>query len=169
MWEMRELLFDTKIELLMADNCLLGIWITNKPAVRDLVLGDEGLFACWAIELVEEWVWLKTTLHGEPVSPLEALWRKPYEVLLLGRKRPPNRQNAFTEDVKKRVIIAVPDLHSRKPCLKELIEPLMLDPKEYSALEVFARHLVTGWWSWGNENIKFNWTGYWHEEDGNDS
>ncbi len=169
MSEMRNLLLDTKIDLLMAKDCLVGVWITNRPAVRDLVLGEDCLFECWDVELVEEWIWLKTTVRGEPGSDLDALWRKPYEVLLLGRIR----QKATTIDreeaeasqkhVKKRVIIAVPDLHSRKPCLKELIEPLMTDSKKYRALEVFARCLVAGWWSWGDECIKFNWEGYWRE------
>lgn len=151
----------------------MGVWITNKPAVRELVLGEDGLFAHWGVEIAEEWIWLKTTIYGEPVTPLDALWRKPYEVLLLGRKR----RKVIAEGTdpvpgfgkegarpKRRVIIAVPDLHSRKPCLKELIEPLMPDPSNYRALEVFARHLVAGWWSWGDECIKFNWEACWREE-----
>ena len=168
LWDMRELLLDTKLDLLMAEACLVAVWITNKPAVRELVLGEEGSFACWDVELVEEWLWLKTTKHGEPVSPIDALWRKPYEVLLLGRKRRKSSGALGPDtnhcDVKRRVLISVPDLHSRKPCLKELIEPLMDDPEDYRALEVFARHLVAGWWSWGDECIKFNWEVFWREE-----
>ena len=60
--------------------------------------------------------------------------------------------------------MSVPDLHSRKPCLKELIETLLLDANHYRALEVFARHLVAGWWSWGDECLKFNWEGNWRFE-----
>ncbi|KAK5165545.1 uncharacterized protein LTR77_009074 [Saxophila tyrrhenica] len=168
LWDLREMLLDTKIELLMAEECLIGVWITNKPAVRELVLHDDGLFACWGVQLVEEWAWLKTTIHGEPVSPLDAVWRKPYEVLLLGRKRrkvaAPDDAEVKTSNVQRKVMLAVPDLHSRKPCLKELIEPMMPDPKRYRALEVFARYLVAGWWSWGNECIKFNWECYWQKE-----
>ena len=169
--DIRDLLLDMKLNLLMDENCLVGMWITNKPAARELVLGDNGIFECWDVELVEEWVWLKTTVHGEPVTPLDALWRKPYEVLLLGQKRSKLKETSPEEQqpptiiatVKRKTILSVPDLHSRKPCLKELIGRLMQDPRDYRALEVFARHLVAGWWSWGDECIKFNWEGFWRE------
>ena len=165
--EIYELIIGMDIDILMADDCVVAMWITNKPAIRELVLGEGGIFECLGVELVEEWIWLKTTLHGEPVTPIDSVWRKPYEILLVGRKR----RNYFTSaegssandgDVKRRVLMSVPDLHSRKPCLKELIETLVLDAENYRALEVFARHLVAGWWSWGDECIKFNWEGNWH-------
>lgn len=156
-----DLLAGMKLDRLMADGCLVGIWITNKSAVRDLVLGEDGFFDLWGLELVEEWIWLKTTAMGEPVTPLDGLWRKPYEVLLLARKPSTNSVDGSPE-VQRRVLMSVPDLHSRKPCLKTLIES-MLTRTHYRALEVFARHMVSGWWSWGNECIKFNWEGYWRE------
>lgn len=164
--DIRELLLDVNLDVLMSENCLVAMWITNKPAIRDLVLGEDGIFECWGVQLVEEWLWLKVTVHGEPVTPIDSVWRKPYEVLLVGRKET-NRRNMNSEqparatDVKRRAIVSVPDLHSRKPSLKVLIEPLMSDRHSYRALEVFARHLVAGWWSWGNECIKFNWAGCW--------
>lgn len=176
----RDVVLGMDLDMLMADDCLVGVWITNRAAVRELVLGEAGLFDCWGVELVEEWVWLKVTSSGEPVTQIDALWRKPYEVLLLGRQRrkqsyshacvptrpgntaPPATDNA----VKRRVIISVPDLHSRKPCLKALIEPLLVaDVRSHKVLEVFARHLVAGWWSWGDECIKFNWDGYWRSSE----
>jgi N6-adenosine-specific RNA methylase IME4 len=166
-----ELIMGMDLDVLMADSCLIAIWITNKPAVRELVLGENGLFDCWGVELVEEWIWLKTTVHGEPVTPIDSVWRKPYEILLLGRKSrqyvvPTGKPLTRHELVPKRVLASVPDLHSRKPCLKELFETLVPDPQSYRALEVFARHLVAGWWSWGDECIKFNGKQYWQcEED----
>lgn len=167
--EIHQLITGMDLDILMADSCLVAIWITNKPAVRDLVLGDDGLFDCWGVELVEEWIWLKATVHGEPVTPIDSVWRKPYEILLVGRKRrhyglPSEEASAGCGSVARRVLMSVPDLHSRKPCLKELIEPLMPDADNYRALEVFARHLVAGWWSWGNECIKFNETQYWRRK-----
>jgi N6-adenosine-specific RNA methylase IME4 len=166
-----QLIMGMDLDVLMADSCLVAIWITNKPAVRDLVLGENGLFDCWGVELVEEWVWLKTTVHGEPVTPIDPVWRKPYEILLVGRKSrqyvvPTGKLPTRHESVPKRVLASVPDLHSRKPCLKELFETLIHDPRSYRALEVFARYLVAGWWSWGDECIKFNGKQYWQcEED----
>jgi N6-adenosine-specific RNA methylase IME4 len=45
--------------------------------------------------------------------------------------------------------------------LKELIGPMMPDPKNYRALEVFARNMTSGWSAWGDEAMKFNWDGNW--------
>lgn len=160
--DLADLIFNMDIDMLLAEQGYVGVWITNKSAVRELVLGDAGFFATWGVELVEEWLWIKTTTKGETVTAIDSLWRKPYEVLLLGRKG--NLMNAEpegTSSTKRRIIVGVPDLHSRKPCLKELIEPLMADRPHYQALEVFARYLVAGWWSWGNEVLKFNHEGCW--------
>lgn len=138
----------------------VAIWITNKPAVRALILGSGGLFEKWGITLAEEWIWLKTTAAGEPSSPLGDTWngKKPYEILLVGK----SGQSGVT-NLKRRVIVGVPDLHSRKPCLKELVGDLI--GTEAPVLEIFARYLVSGWWSWGNECLKFNWEGYWQQAD----
>ena len=165
-----QLIIGMDLDVLMAENCVVAVWITNKPAVRELVLGEGGLFECWGVELVEEWIWLKTTLHGDPVTPINSIWRKPYEVLLVGRKRRSYLTTAAETPathvgVKRKVVMSVPDLHSRKPCLKKLIETLVLDSDRYRALEVFARHLVAEWWSWGDECIKFNWEGNWRREE----
>ena len=164
-----QLLMRMDLDILMADSCLIAIWITNKPAVRDLVLGENGLFDCWGVELFEEWIWLKTTVSGEPVIPIDSVWRKPYEILLLGRKSkqysvPLEGNPKMCPQIPRKVIISVPDLHSRKPCLKGLLETYVSDASSYRALEVFARHLVAGWWSWGDECIKFNARQYWRSE-----
>jgi N6-adenosine-specific RNA methylase IME4 len=158
---MMKILGSMDIENYFEHNALVGIWITNKQSLRDYVLGPGGLFEQWNVGLIEEWIWIKTTTKGEPMLSLDSEWRKPYEVLLLGRAAP----NSWTTmehapSIKRRVIAAVPDVHSRKPCLKELIEPLMPDEK-YNALEIFSRYLVAGWTSWGNEVLKFNWDHYW--------
>ncbi|KAI5362907.1 putative DNA methylase, N-6 adenine-specific, S-adenosyl-L-methionine-dependent methyltransferase [Septoria linicola] len=157
--DIKALLLGLNIPALLSEKGYLGIWITNKPAIRDLVL---NLFACCGVDLVQEWIWLKTTAKGEPVTPLEGTWngRKPYEVLLIGRKRPAHILPK--EGIKRRVLIGVPDLHSRKPCLKEMIEDLI--GHDGKTLEVFARYLVSGWWSWGDECVKFNWNGFWRAE-----
>ncbi|GAB7355953.1 hypothetical protein MBLNU459_g6585t1 [Dothideomycetes sp. NU459] len=156
-WDIRQLIFEMDIDVLLARDGLVAIWITNKPAVRELVLGEDGLFDCWGVVLEEEWLWVKTTTKGEPVTQLDGLWRKPYEVLLIGRKRALRvGEGQPDHGIRRRVIAGVPDLHSRKPCLKELLEKLVSDPAQYRALEIFARYLVAGWWSWGNEAIKFN-------------
>ena len=143
-----------------APGALVACWITNKASVRDAAL---EAFQAWDVQLIEEWAWLKTTVGGLPITQIDGLWRKPYEVLLLGR-RGGNEAQESDNDIQRRVIVAVPDLHSRKPHLKTLIEPFL--PKSYRALEVFARNLTAGWYSWGDEVLKHNWEGYWYTHEG---
>lgn len=159
---LRRMLLKMDLDNYFEHNALVGIWITNKSALRDHILSPGGLFETWNVGLIEEWIWVKTTSKGEPIFDIDDAMRKPYEVLLLGRAAP----NAWTTMThapvpKKKVIAAVPDVHSRKPCLKELLEPYMPDPTDYSALEIFSRSLVSGWTSWGNEVLKYNSDIYW--------
>ncbi|KAF6230905.1 hypothetical protein HO173_010813 [Letharia columbiana] len=144
----------------IAPGALVGCWITNKASVRDTAL---DAFQTWDVQLIEEWAWLKTTVGGLPITQIDGLWRKPYEVLLLGRKGSDEAQSSDS-DVRRRVVVAVPDLHSRKPHLKTLIEPFI--PASYRALEVFARNLTAEWWSWGDEVLKYNWDGHWYTHKG---
>ena len=133
----------------IAPKGLVACWITNKASVRHAAL---DAFQAWKVDVVEEWAWLKVTAKGEPVTQIDGLWRKPYEILLVGRKRDQSVEN-IRDDVSRRVIVGVPDIHSRKPNLKVLIEPML--PVKYRALEIFARNLTAGWWAWGDEVLKF--------------
>ncbi|KAH8585549.1 MT-A70-domain-containing protein [Bisporella sp. PMI_857] len=154
--EVRNLLLSIPICTHLHEDGLVGIWVTNKPAFREVILGENGLFKEWGIQLIEEWVWLKVTLDGRPIYPLNGVWRKPYEILLLGRK------GSHTRAVERRVIIGVPDLHSRKPNLRSLLEAKMGKKSgEYQAVEIFARNLTAGWWSWGDEALKFQTEEHW--------
>ncbi|KAG0642090.1 MT-A70-domain-containing protein [Tuber brumale] len=152
---------------------LVGIWITNKPKFRSFVL--ENLFPRWGVEFVGEWVWIKITSSGEPIFDMESRTRRPYEVLIFGRrrggsvgegaagKRRAGKGEAGGDEVveafPRKTILAVPDVHSRKPCIKELIERYL--PPEYNACEIFGRNLTEGWVTWGDEAIKYNWNAYW--------
>jgi N6-adenosine-specific RNA methylase IME4 len=162
---LKKMLLRMDLDNYLEHNALVGVWITNKEALREHVLGPGGLFETWNVGLVEEWVWIKTTTGGEPMFDIDTAMRKPYEVLLLGRAAPNSWTTmAHAPTVKRRVIAAVPDVHSRKPCLKELLESYLPDPADYTALEVFSRYLVSGWTSWGNEVLKYNWDYYWAPE-----
>ncbi|KAL8658818.1 MAG: hypothetical protein Q9226_000751 [Calogaya cf. arnoldii] len=148
----------------LAPGALVACWTTNKPSVRDSAL---QAFGHWGVELVEEWAWLKITVHGEPICDLGGSMRRPYETVLVGRAFDATfdqlEDSTSAKPITKRLIVGVPDLHSRKPCLKEIIEPMMRSRSNYRALEIFARNLTAGWWSWGNEVLKYNWKGYWTE------
>ncbi|EAS35409.2 MT-A70 family protein [Coccidioides immitis RS] len=147
---------------------IAAIWTTNNHKSRSAA--RQALKAA-QLQPFEEWVWIKTTTSGYPVSPVRALWRLPYEVLVLGRQRLPSSDGKLNHILRRRVIAAVPDVHSRKPNLKEMVEQLFFTSrdadgeqrymKEYNALEVFARNLTAGWWSCGDEVLRFNWDGWW--------
>ena len=138
----------------IAQDGLIACWITNNSHVRAAAL---EAFAAWEVQLIEEWAWLKTTLLGVPVTDIEGLWRQPYEIMLLGKRV--KEAGDHQPNPKRRVIVAAPDYHSRKPNLKELIEPML--PARYRALEIFGRYVSAGWWVWGDEVLKYNWEGHW--------
>ncbi|KAJ5972516.1 uncharacterized protein N7479_002434 [Penicillium vulpinum] len=160
---------------IQGEQSIAAIWITNAEKARRAAykaLSDSGFCIC------EEWIWVKTTWDGQPISALDGVWRKPYEILVIGRKSDHNAtgnakgHNAsplsemddltrMSEAVtRRRVIAAVPDLHSRKPNLKSIFENVFFTKagqiQEYSALEVFARNLTAGWCAAGNEVLRFN-------------
>lgn len=43
----------------------------------------------------------------------------------------------------------------------ELVESYL--PEAYRACEIFGRNLTEGWFTWGDEALKFNWEGHWRE------
>jgi N6-adenosine-specific RNA methylase IME4 len=65
--------------------------------------------------------------------------------------------------IDRKVIIGVPDLHSRKPNLRTVFDGVL--PIGYLGLEVFARTLTAGWWSWGNEVLMFQQKHHWIDEE----
>ena len=69
--------------------------------------------------------------------------------------------------MKGKVIVAVPDVHSRKPNLRGVFEDAGLVPKGggYEAMEVFARNLTAGWWGWGDEVLLFQRRECWVDEE----
>lgn len=53
-------------------------------------------------------------------------------------------------------------LYRYSPGSTELVEPYL--PENYRACEIFGRNLTEGWFTWGDEAIKFNWDGHWKPE-----
>ncbi|CAL5875028.1 uncharacterized protein PFLUO_LOCUS9331 [Penicillium psychrofluorescens] len=148
---------------------LAAIWVTNSERSRKAAydsLRSAGFCVC------EEWIWIKTTTDGQPISTLDGLWRRPYEILIIGRMPTGNEvEDMANTAIIRRVIAAVPDLHSRKPNLKAIFEEVFFTSDSsdkynftivpYSALEVFARNLTAGWWACGDEAIKFSASQCW--------
>lgn len=159
------------LHLKTSELSVAAIWITNSEKSRQTAY--EALTSS-GFAIHEEWIWIKTTVDGQPISPLDGLWRKPYEILVIGRRTPvaastshASHETGSRHLPKKRVIAAVPDVHSRKPNLKALFERVFFIPESsvesYTALEVFARNLTAGWWACGNEVLKFNARECWVE------
>ncbi|OTB08129.1 hypothetical protein M426DRAFT_201450 [Hypoxylon sp. CI-4A] len=160
MQEARNLLSQIPVASHLKPDGIVAVWVTNKASVTDLLTSPGGIFSEWDLEFVGEWIWLKITSSGDPIIDLEARWRKPWERLLLGRKRGGTSKSPILT----KVIMGVPDIHSRKPNLRSLFQDLL--PENYGGLEVFARNLTAGWWSWGNEVLHFQQRHHWVEIDG---
>ncbi|UKZ80929.1 hypothetical protein TrVFT333_008694 [Trichoderma virens FT-333] len=153
--EIQQLLLSIPVSLHLTPDGLVAVWITNKSSIFDLVTSPRGLFASWGLELMTQWTWLKVTSSGDPIFDMESAWRKPWETLLIAKRigaRAPST-------LKPLVIVAVPDVHSRKPNLRQLFEGVL--GRDYTALEVFARNLTSGWWSWGDQVLHFQGTEHW--------
>ncbi|ROW05755.1 hypothetical protein VMCG_05285 [Cytospora schulzeri] len=154
--EIRQTLSLIPIAAHLVPEGLVAIWITNKASVVELLTSARGLFAEWGLELIDEWTWLKVTTSGEPMVDVNSTWRKPWERILIAKKRGGERTKLPGQ---RRVIVSVPDLHSRKPNLRALFQDIL--PPGYKGLEVFARNLTAGWWAWGDEALKFQQREHW--------
>jgi N6-adenosine-specific RNA methylase IME4 len=157
--EMQGLLSHVPVGTHLSDEGIVAVWVTNKQSVSDFVKSPTGLFASWGLSLVSEWTWLKVTESGETIFPLDSAWRKPWEKLLIGKRLGRAAPPALA---KSRVIIAVPDVHSRKPNLRDVFAEFL--GCDYNGLEVFARNVTVGWWSWGNEVLHFQAAQHWVPE-----
>lgn len=171
----RALLAQVPVAAHLAAGGLVAVWVTNAAGAADLLqqqqqqhrgLGYGSVFDEWGVEPVGEWTWLKVTAGGEPVVGVRSAWRKPWERLLIARKKGA-RGGGGGGAVRPKVIVSVPDVHSRKPNLRRLFEEEEgLLPERYEALEVFARNLTAGWWAWGDEVLLFQRKECWVEEEG---
>ncbi|APA13316.1 hypothetical protein sscle_10g080860 [Sclerotinia sclerotiorum 1980 UF-70] len=74
----------------------------------------------------------------------------------------PAQPKISTIPIRRRILIGVPDLHSRKPNLRFLFAQL-LGTQDYKGLEIFGRNMTAGWWVWGNEVLRFQGDRAWVE------
>ncbi|CAK7228094.1 hypothetical protein SCUCBS95973_006764 [Sporothrix curviconia] len=126
---LREMLEQIPVGSKLAAGGIVAMWITNKPTCEELLTDPKrGVFRAWGVELVATWTWLKVTARGEPIVPTDSHWRRPWERLLLAQR--PGRVDASEAAKAKalpthRVIVGVPDVHSRKPHLRPLLSPFL--------------------------------------------
>ena len=102
--------------------------------------------------------WLKIDARGNPVSHLDCHHRRPYERIYITTHI--SSQLDATEHIPQDlVIISQREQHSRKPAIHALLQELLVGrDAPVRCLEMFARELVPGWTSWGNEVLKFQVT-----------
>ncbi|OLL23045.1 Methyltransferase-like protein 4 [Neolecta irregularis DAH-3] len=155
-------LYQLRIGHWLREGGLVAVWCTTKTKFNNFT--KEKLFPAWGVDLIAEWVWLKAS-YGEPVFNLDSLNRKPYEPIIIGRKRLDlprrnrKRNKAESKDIDhvsflpdRKVLIGVPEKHSVKPNLIELLGDF-ISPNAVIG-EVFARNLTSGCFSWGDQVLQ---------------
>ncbi|XP_021896504.1 methyltransferase-like protein 2 isoform X2 [Carica papaya] len=139
------------------EGALVALWVTNREKLRSFV--EKELFPAWGVSTVATFYWLKVKADGSLISDLDLFHHRPYECLLLGYCRgqiADSKHLAGFKPVKDNlVIVSVPGDYSRKPPLGELLLEYVPGPKPARCIELFAREIMAGWTSWGNEPLRF--------------
>uniref|UniRef100_F6UFW3 Methyltransferase-like protein 4 n=2 Tax=Ciona intestinalis TaxID=7719 RepID=F6UFW3_CIOIN len=148
---------------LTEEGCYVIVWVTNKQRIMNFV--KKTLFPMWNIDFQVIWHWVKVTIAGKPLYPFDSLHKKPYETIIIGRYNPKrSHQPKCIENMKELVICSIPcSQHSHKPPLSEILQRYTDLQENSKCLEMFARNLIPGWTSWGNEVLKFQNVSYFEE------
>ncbi|XP_054711394.1 N(6)-adenine-specific methyltransferase METTL4-like [Uloborus diversus] len=144
------------------ENCLIVVWVTNNK--KQIAFVQNELFPKWHVSFHVIWHWSKITQKGQSIHPIESHHKKPYENILIGRVNDGASSTvAFKELENHKVIVSVPSsIHSQKPPLIEILQPYT--PENPKCLELFARYLLPGWTSVGNEVVKLQNLRLFHKE-----
>jgi len=165
-------------------NALIVVWCTNAKAHQEQLMND--IFPKWDVEYLTTWHWVKVkytnflrkliehcivryikdyvnllqvTKSGDPIVPFNSgNLKQPYETIIIGRRKPETPSEVH-EDLKcSKVIISIPSsIHSHKPPLVEIFNQY-LNSASSKKCEIFARYLIPGFTSIGNEVIKLQHT-----------
>lgn len=104
-------------------------------------------------------IYKQVTTSGTPICPFnEESKKQPYEIIIIGRKinllQATDTQTASTKNNPK-VVVSVPSsINSHKPPLIDVIHKIYPDRILNRKLEIFARYLIPGFISYGNEVVK---------------
>jgi len=125
------------IEELAAQRCHVHLWTLPNAYHRTAY----EIVEHWGFRVVSEFVWCKgQTGRGN-------YWRMSHEILLTAAHGEDDR---FDDRSLRSWIEAPRGRHSEKPdAVREMIERASPGPR----LELFARQLVPGWFSWGHEIV----------------
>ncbi|TYZ63277.1 hypothetical protein PybrP1_009066 [[Pythium] brassicae (nom. inval.)] len=141
------------------DECVLGVWVTNRPQYTAFVL--DTLLPRWGFQLHDTWYWLKVCANGDLVTPLASTHRLPFEKLLVAyRSADPAQASRLRARLgaDPQVVVSVPLRHSWKPPPERFFRGAIDAGRSARKLELFARELRPDWTSVGNEVLKFQTT-----------
>ncbi|MQL82774.1 hypothetical protein Taro_015234 [Colocasia esculenta] len=132
---------------------LVALWVTNREKLRAFI--EEELFPAWGVASSTAFYWLKVKADGSMLCDLDLFHHRPYECLLLGyvngKEVDTGRDTTYRLPQNNHIIVTMPSAYSRKPPLGNYIP----GPKPARCIELFARELISGWTSWGNEPLHF--------------
>jgi len=143
--------FSLPVGQLLHKRSIVAVWVTNRQKLLHFVKNE--LLPHWNLQYVAAWHWLKVTDSGEMVVPIDSVHKKPFETLIIGVPVGTLDDSAVRRLQAHKTIISSPSVHSRKPILEDLFKEFL--PENAKCLELFARGLLPGWTSWGNEVVKF--------------
>ncbi|XP_048331017.2 methyltransferase-like protein 2 [Ziziphus jujuba] len=135
---------------------LVALWVTNREKLRGFV--EEELFPAWGVRYMATFYWLKVKANGSMVGDLDLFHHRPYECILLGQcygEKNSEDLPRFKTLKNNQIIISVPGDYSRKPPLGELLLEYITGINPTRCIELFAREIIAGWVSWGNEPLHF--------------
>ncbi|XP_062158238.1 methyltransferase-like protein 2 isoform X2 [Alnus glutinosa] len=129
----------------------------SREKLRDFV--EKELFPTWGVRYVATFYWLKVKADGSLINDLDLFHHRPYECLILGYC---HRESVDSECLLKfkhvqdgQIIVSIPGDYSRKPPIGGLLLEYVPGFNPTRCLELFAREMIPGWTSWGNEPLRF--------------
>ncbi|KAF5796952.1 putative DNA methylase, N-6 adenine-specific [Helianthus annuus] len=149
------------------EGALVALWVTNKEKLRIFV--EKDLFPKWGVEYMATHYWLKVKADGSLISELDLFHHRPYECLILGYCYGKDEDSEYLSKLKSipdcQVFISIPGDYSRKPPVGEMLREYIPGLEPARCLELFARELLGGWTSWGNEPLRFQDSRYFSRKD----
>uniref|UniRef100_A0A803KQT1 Methyltransferase-like protein 2 n=1 Tax=Chenopodium quinoa TaxID=63459 RepID=A0A803KQT1_CHEQI len=158
-------------QLTHTSGALVALWVTNREKLRKFV--ENELFPAWGVRYAATLYWLKVKADGSLICDLDLFHHRPYECLLLGYTGKPVTDSELTataKSLKDQVVMTIPGDYSRKPPvggisillfaastenLLDLLLEYVPGPRPARCIELFAREMMAGWTSWGNEPLHF--------------
>ncbi|XVF73714.1 hypothetical protein PTKIN_Ptkin13bG0005000 [Pterospermum kingtungense] len=142
-------------QLTHREGALVALWVTNREKLQIFV--EKELFPAWGVSYFSTIYWLKVKGDGSLISDLDLFHHRPYECLLVGYCC--GKDSDYILEFKalkdKHVVISIPGGYSRKPPIGKLLLEHVPGIKPARCIELFAREMVAGWVSWGNEPLHF--------------